>query len=336
MSDNNKSNRGGSEADLAAVVVAVTQRLIAATRNFASVVEMVPPQTFPVNPFAKSIELYQQEEHPITEEIKAAIQNTGGDNQNIVEFIRLVVKNPNRPLKHVRLIGNLTRSILEAFVVLPPIVDYFPDICNFCGAMADFLKDDVLTTPSHAKALFASVKHHLQYSELDEADEDELAETLQQLCPPLMTFFPGYMELLKELLKELREEPDAKSAMPAASLCPMLREFLNQPIQEKFLFAYVDVGAKDKGQTISFAQKALVTSVTDNGRLAWFVSQSFEFAEQQGNKLEMDSWAALRAGRVQAEPFSPHRIWVEGIPDDIPVLDGYRIVIFHVGAYQRG
>mmetsp|Transcript_3088 Transcript_3088/g.4541 ORF Transcript_3088/g.4541 Transcript_3088/m.4541 type:complete len:442 (+) Transcript_3088:752-2077(+) len=162
---------------------------------------------------------------------------------------------------------------------------------------------------------------------------DHMNDAMNDLCPPMMAFFSPKIALFKQLRNEFNHVVNLAQQKKTALVPGMMREILLQPIHEKFLFAFVNVD--NDPNKIETARKAIVTSVTDNRRLVFLMREKLKSAKPLGSKLEMSAWTALRDRSVQ-KMASPHRIFQEGIPADIPLLDGYRVVLYHMGQISRG
>ena len=155
------------------------------------------------------------------------------------------------------------------------------------------------------------------------------------------------------MLKELRENnQDVMEAIRCKqSGIEMIREFLLQAVEETILFAWVEETTNTDGiskPVITYAQRVKFTGLCNNSELVhWATSEAAitgldpKFS-QTGSLLEMSSWTGLVDTEQGIFPFdflnqltTPHRIFQAGIPDDIPTLDGERIVLCYVGCVSR-
>lgn len=111
----------------------------------------------------------------------------------------------------------------------------------------------------------------------------------------------------------------------------MFREFLKQLIDEIVLCAFVETQEKQP-PAIPYAQRVTFTGLASNFEFAqWAVlSEGMPSNVQEiGSNIQMQCWTALYFN--QGWNYAPvtHRIWHEGIPDDVAPWNGERVILFH-------
>jgi hypothetical protein len=215
------------------------------------------------------------------------------------------------------------------------------------GALVECLGfDDRLVTKEHCGFLFHNVSNYVRLREkcLEKGSPTDQVDTiLQDCCPPLMVFFAKRLSVLKELRED---SPDIVEALQVwRRPIAMIRRLLLQTVDEAILLAWVEKKKDDEKPTISYAQRVKFTGLYVNKDMAeWATSKEAcldpKLADA-GKLIELCSWTGmidteegiLCSGESQA--IKPHRIYQEGIPDDIPTLDGERIVLCYRGMIER-
>ena len=146
---------------------------------------------------------------------------------------------------------------------------------------------------------------------------------IQSFCPPLMVYFSKHLDELQRLRKDNDIiVPVLQHWRPASS---MIRRFLLQSINEKFLIVFMENGA------ICFAQRVEFSGLYVNKDLYEWIVESKDldcplFA-QAGKNLRVSAWTSLLKDITE----NVHNVHPQGVPDDIPILDGERIVICEKG-----
>jgi hypothetical protein len=220
-------------------------------------------------------------------------------------------------------------------------------VARSTGALVECLGfDERLATKEHCGFLFHNVANYLRHREkclAEESSTEQVDALLQAFCPPLMVYFAKNLSLLKELREDA---PDVVSALqtwrrPVA----MIRRLLLQAVDETILLAWVEKSRDDAKPTIRYAQRVKFTGLYVNKDLVeWATSKEAGLdpkIAEAGTSIEMSSWTGLideeegimSSGETQA--IKPHRIYQEGIPDDIPTLNGERIVLCYKGLIER-
>ena len=227
-------------------------------------------------------------------------------------------------------------------------------IVNITGWLVESLNyDERMTTKEHCVALFENVSKVMRLREqcvTKGSSTTGVDECLHKLCPPLMTYFPKHLSVLKELRDQNKDVHEAVRTKQSG--IDMIREFLLQVVEETILFAWVEEATRNNDgiskPMITYAQRVKFTGLCNNCEMVqWAKSDSAitgldpKFA-QTGALLEMSSWTGLFDTEEGIFPFDllhqlkiPHRIYQAGVPDDIPTLDGERIVLCYVGCFSR-
>ena len=221
-------------------------------------------------------------------------------------------------------------------------------IAQSAGAAVErFDFEPSLRSDEHCGFLFLNVANFLIMRArcLQEgAPTDTSDAVLQAFCPPLMVFFAKNLPLLATL----RQQEQA-IAINSLSIwrrpITMIRRLLLQLIDETILLVWAEKGDdNNNGVTkLTFGQRVRFWGLYVNKDLAaWAVSNDFyPPLVQAGATVEMASWTALRDAeqgvlcQADANPQKPHRIYPQGIPFDIPSLEGEKIVIMYQGKIER-
>ena len=216
--------------------------------------------------------------------------------------------------------------------------------------------DDRMTTEDHCSFLRGSVLVMFMLRERllrQGSSTTEVDECLHTLCPPLMTYFHRNLPVLK-MWRDKSKSGMFEALRKNQSGIEMIREFLLQAVEETILFAWVEEATNnDEGistkPVITYAQRVKFTGLCNNCELVqWATSEAATTCldpskfTQAGALLEMSSWTGLVDTEQGIFPCDtlhqlkiPHRIYQGGIPDDIPTLDGERIVLCYVGCFYR-
>jgi hypothetical protein len=239
-------------------------------------------------------------------------------------------------------IDALAKLTLLLLRIAPSLtVEQCLNVTGSCGATVErFNFDTRLCSEGHCQLLFSNVVSFLEYRkhciETDE-DTDGVDQVLRLLCPPLMAFFSQNLSLLAQLRSEEESKQSLDGLNEYKHATKMIRQFLKQLVDGTILCVFVE---KTDGETpkISYAQRVKFTGVCANQELAHWAMGSGGLCQdllEIGTEIEMDCWTALRFDGALEQMDSAHRIFQEGIPDDIAPLEGEKVVLFHRGKMNR-
>eukprot|EP01104_Vermistella_antarctica_P006529 TRINITY_DN17237_c0_g1_i1.p1 TRINITY_DN17237_c0_g1~~TRINITY_DN17237_c0_g1_i1.p1 ORF type:complete len:446 (+),score=105.99 TRINITY_DN17237_c0_g1_i1:176-1513(+) len=205
--------------------------------------------------------------------------------------------------------------------------------------------------------------------------EDEVmsawSDAASTLCPALMTFFSHHLSLLGELRETVGRPRIAKAALVTRNFAGLMREFMLMLVDEPVLCVLLEkeegdadgAGGGGGAESFTWARRLQFSGIACNSQLAHTVRRASAAAAAGdesglvtpriadiGELLDMNCWtvmhplsvaaaeakaeAARAAGRNVRAP-NGHRVWREGIPDDIALLNGERVVIFYRGTIGR-
>lgn len=134
-------------------------------------------------------ELFADQGHPASNEIKDAIdEGLSGLNTCYQSYL---CQPPGSNKLDLEPLGLQTKTLLMAFLALPPLPVNFLEVASLCGMVAEqFRGHRFVASSDHAVALFHNVIRYL--------DQDK--ETLDGLCQPMEVLFANKQLLLRDLI----------------------------------------------------------------------------------------------------------------------------------------
>ena len=218
-------------------------------------------------------------------------------------------------------------------------------VARTTGAVIERLDfEPSLRSKEHCGFLFRNICNFLVFRQKSLANgesTDHVDAILQAFCPPLMVYFGKDLSLLDAFRRQ--EKEILESIKMFQRPITMIRRFLLQTVKETILLCWVEREGADGPAKITYAQRVEFTGLYVNKDLAaWAVSQTAsldsKFADA-GAMIEMECWTALRdheyGCKSDARPTKPHRIYQEGIPNDIASLDEEKIVLCYCEMVER-
>lgn len=218
-----------------------------------------------------------------------------------------------------------------------------------------------LISDEHCGFVFLTVAHFVRLRKKTQESTDgdasqqikalqTLDTVLQALCPPLMVYFCKRLSVLAKLRQENPDIPQILQVWQRP--IDMIRRFILQAIDETILIAWVEptTSTEDASDniissfSITYGQRVTVSGLyTVKDLVEWIRSNLDDCAcfRKAEKNIELSSWTGLYdleggIGRNESERIKPHRIYQEGSPDDIPLLDGYgRIIMCYKGDIER-
>lgn len=137
-------------------------------------------------------ELFADQGHPVSNEIKDAIDE--GLTGLSTCYQSYLSRPPGSNKLNLEPLGLQTKTLLMAFLALPPLPVNFLEVASFCGMVAQQYKGNrFVSSNDHAVALFHNVVRYL--------DQDE--DTLDELCQPMEILFASKPLLLRDLKSSL-------------------------------------------------------------------------------------------------------------------------------------
>jgi hypothetical protein len=134
-------------------------------------------------------ELFADQGHPASNEIKDAIDE--GLSALNTCYQSYLCQPPGSHKLDLKPLGLQTKTLLMAFLALPPLPVNFLEVASFCGIVAQqFRGNRLVSSNDHAVALFHNVVRYL--------DQDR--DMLDALCQPMEIMFASRPLLLRELI----------------------------------------------------------------------------------------------------------------------------------------
>jgi len=219
-------------------------------------------------------------------------------------------------------------------------------VCQSTGAALERLNfNERLCTKEHCGFLFTNFQNYVVYRQKQQANiqstgTERIDAILQSFCPALMTYFCKNLGLFKELREEAKDIIGSLERWSRP--ITMIRRFVLQAIDETILLAFVEKDSDESITKITYAQRVNVDGLYVIKDLAeWAITSEESKFVEVGNSIEMSSWTGLRDNeegimcKGEEKLMKTHRIYQEGIPNDIPTLEGEKIIIFYSGKMKR-
>uniref|UniRef100_A0A0G4F976 Uncharacterized protein n=1 Tax=Chromera velia CCMP2878 TaxID=1169474 RepID=A0A0G4F976_9ALVE len=190
--------------------------------------------------------------------------------------------------------------------------------------------DENLLTRQNAELVLKFIENIAVRTVPELAVELLVGSSDQTLCPPSMTFLSRHLDLLASWRKT---HPRVMHMITLGN--GMLRELLLMLVDEEILFLHWD---ETKGG-FDFGQRVRWRGLFSNADMRLQAQQFFPSQMRPGGFMEMMCWTAVKQPQHLSGAQlmrSAHRVWGEGIPNDIASFEECgKVVVFFKGAVER-